>query len=78
MNITLKLFGTFQHRLPEGRKGQACDIGVADGASVRDVLDPLDVPFDGTVILVNGRTAGPDRVLKEGDVVAAFPALAGG
>jgi hypothetical protein len=43
------------------------------------VLEGLGVPVDGgVVILINGRTGAPQQVLEEGDVVAAFPAMAGG
>jgi molybdopterin converting factor small subunit len=78
MRLTLKLFGTFRRALPPGSQGHACDLEVAFAASVEDVLTRFDVPRDGIVILVNGRTATLDRVLKEDDVLAAFPALAGG
>jgi len=78
MRITLKLFATFQRYLPAGSQGHACDLDLAAGTSVAQVLAGLNIPAHGIVILVNGRTVRPGQVLQEGDVVAAFPAIAGG
>jgi len=64
--------------LPCDSPGHACDVEIAEGATVGDVLEQFDVPTDGIVILVNGRMASLDRSLDEEDVLAAFPALAGG
>lgn len=78
MNITLKLFATYQRYLPDGCEGRACDLDVGDGATVGHLLDQFHVPMEGAVILVNGRTAAQEHILEDGDVVAVFPALAGG
>lgn len=44
------------------------------------MLARFSVPTDdgASVILINGRSVEPERVLEEGDVIAAFPAMAGG
>ncbi|MGD8996506.1 MAG: MoaD/ThiS family protein [Anaerolineae bacterium] len=78
MRITLKLFATFRRYLPPDSQGDACPLEVPAGTLVAEVLDRFDVPTGGSVILVNGRTAEPGQVLREGDVVAVFPAMAGG
>ena len=78
MEITLKLFGTYRRFLPADGDGHTCELVVPPGASVGHVLDCFDVPMEGAVILVNGRSAALDRKLEEHDVLAAFPALAGG
>jgi sulfur carrier protein ThiS len=78
MRITLKLFATFRRYLPPDSRDHAHDLDVPAGARVGEVLTRLDVPIEGSVILINGRTAAPDHVLEEGDVVAVFPAMAGG
>ncbi len=78
MRVTLKLFATFRRYLPPGSRGHAHDLEVAAGALVADVLARFEVPTDGVVILVNGHAAALERPLDEGDVVAVFPALAGG
>jgi sulfur carrier protein ThiS len=78
LRITVKLLATYRRYLPPGSKG-AYQSAVPPGATVRDLLAQLPLPpADGKVILVNGRGAPPDHILREGDVVAIFPAIAGG
>jgi molybdopterin converting factor small subunit len=55
-------------------------LDVPAGTRAIDLLARFGVPTGDrvSVILVNGRSVEPERVLEEGDVIAAFPALAGG
>ena len=76
--ITLKLFGGFRRHLPADSEGHACEIEVPRGSTPGHILAHFDVPTEGAVVLVNGLTAGLDRPLEAGDVLAAFPSLAGG
>lgn len=78
MQVKLKLFAGYRRYLPEDGQGTARDLEVETDTSVHDLLSMLNVPIEGSVMLVNGRMAAPEQVLEEGDVVAAFPALAGG
>jgi molybdopterin converting factor small subunit len=79
MKVRLKLFATFRRYLPPGTQGSACDVEVSEDTPVGDLLSQFGVlEKESRMILVNGRDAGPDRVLQEGDVVAVFPTLAGG
>ena len=79
MKVRLKLFATFRRYLPTGTEGNACDLEVPDGTQVSDLLSQFGLlEKESLLILVNGRDAGPDRVLQEGDVVAISPTLAGG
>ena len=80
MNVRLKLFASYRQHLPPDSEGGACDLDVLAGTQTADLLARYGVPTgDGvSVILVNGRNAAPTQVLEDGDVVAAFPALAGG
>jgi molybdopterin converting factor small subunit len=79
MKVRLKLFATFRRYLPPGTQGNVCDVEVPEGTAVSELLSRFGVPQkESLMILVNGRDAGPDRVLQEGDVVAVFPTLAGG
>jgi molybdopterin converting factor small subunit len=79
MKVRLKLFATFRRYLPPGTQGSACDVEVPDSTPVSELLSRFGVPQkESLMILVNGRDAGPDRVLQDGDVVAVFPTLAGG
>lgn len=80
MRIVLKLFATYGDYLPSESTGNACEVEVPAETVVIDLLNRFDVPREpGTsVILINGRAAPPDQPLREGDVVAVFPAMAGG
>ena len=80
MRITVKLIATYRKLLPEGTVGNKTEIDVLEGATVADVLGQFGVPLDDTTATaVNGITTLPlSTVLKEGDELAAFNAVAGG
>ena len=49
------------------------------GATVVDLLRALGIPDEmPRIVLVNGHDAGDEQPLASGDVVSAFPPLAGG
>jgi len=76
--ITLKLFGGFRRHLPAESEGHACEIEVPRGSTPGHVLAHFHISTEGAVVLINGLTAGLDCPLEAGDVLAAFPSLAGG
>lgn len=81
MRIQVKLFGAFYPFLPAGSEGGAGEIEVPAGTRSLQVLQMLKVPEhepETITFLVNGRHSRPDYELQEGDVLAAFPAMAGG
>jgi molybdopterin converting factor small subunit len=81
MQVTVKLFATFRQYLPPIAVDGACTIHLTSPISVRDALGRAGLPvdkLDGAVILVNGRQSNLDQRLDDGDIVSAFPAMAGG
>lgn len=84
MRITFKLYATLQHLLPPDAVKNAVQIEIADDASMYDVIDQFKVPREmAHLVLVNGVYHDPaDRekpqVLKEDDVLAIWPPVAGG
>jgi molybdopterin converting factor small subunit len=77
--VTVRLLATFQDLLPSDASESDCVFEVAAGETAEAVLSKLNVPTDNSsVILVNGLTPEPDQELEDGDVVCAFPAIAGG
>jgi sulfur carrier protein ThiS len=79
MKVQLKLFATFRQYLPPGAKGSAVEVEVPPGTRVSELLAETGVPMEESpMILVNGRGIDSDHVLVEDDVVAVFPAMAGG
>lgn len=76
MKVTVKLFAYL-------RKGRfkSSELELPEGAAIMQVLEALAINADEMrigIILLNGRHAGFDTILKEQDVLAIFPPVAGG
>ena len=79
MTITVRLFATFRHCLPQHARRAAIRLDVEEPTSVAAVLEALHVPDDlPRIVLINGLHAAGDRLLTDGDVVSVFPPLIGG
>ena len=79
MKISLKLIATYRQYLPEGTPGNTIELEVLPGTTVEALVNEFEIPLgDESVVVVNGRTPAEDQQLEDGDVVSAFPALAGG
>lgn len=84
MKITFKLYATLQHLLPPGAVKNAVQVEVADDASLNDIIDQYKVPRElAHLVLVNGvfhcdADRDQQNLLKESDVLAIWPPVAGG
>ena len=83
MQITLKLYATLAEYLPAGAANNAIRLDLQSPASPHQALDSRGVPHARAhLLLVNGTYVPPDArdagTLEEGDVVAAWPPVAGG
>jgi len=78
MQIRVKLFATFREHLPPEAEGGVYEVTVPAGSRAGEVLLRLGVPAGMVVIMIDGRHCPADRILEEGDVLSAFPAIAGG
>ena len=84
MKIKFKLFATLQDLLPAGAVKNIVEIEVAEDVSLNDIIDEYRVPRElAHLVLVNGifhcETDRDQRgVLKEDDVLAIWPPVAGG
>ena len=84
MRITLKLFATLTDHLPTaGRQGNEVDIDVPDASTITEILAPFALPEKLVhLVLVNGHYIEPaqraSHTLREGDVLAIWPPIAGG
>ena len=83
MKITLKLYATLAEYLPAGASNNAISLEMPAPASPHQALDSRGVPrARAHLLLVNGAYVPPDArdtgSLQEGDVVAAWPPVAGG
>lgn len=79
MKIEVALYATLAQYLPKGSRGHKATMECADGVTVGQLIDQLGIPKPHpTMVLVNGLNADEDTSLKEGDLLALFPPLAGG
>lgn len=85
MNITFKLFASLTDYLPPEREtgSNVVRIDVPDGASIAEIVAPFNLPQKLVhLVLVNGVFVPPaeraTRTLKDGDVLAIWPPIAGG
>lgn len=79
MKIELRLYASLAALMPEQTGGKSLTMEVSDGTTIRDLLQQLKVPRkEIKVIFLNGIHADDGDILKEGDRVGIFPAVAGG
>jgi sulfur-carrier protein len=79
MKIEVALYATLAKYLPPDAQNRKASIEVRDGATVREVMNQLGIPQDfPNILLVNGRQAPEDAILKDGETLSIFPPLAGG
>jgi sulfur carrier protein ThiS len=83
MQITLKLYASLAQHLPAQARGNAVALDLADGATIAQAVEPLQLPPKLVhLVLVNGVYVPPeqraDRRLADSDVLAIWPPIAGG
>ena len=84
MRVTLKLYATLADYLPPAaRAANAVELDLPEGATVAGAIAPYQLPSALTrLVLVNGFFVPPEerasRALREGDVLAIWPPIAGG
>ena len=79
MMICIKLIANYRDQLPLEAKNGVVELNVPNGTTVYDAISRFDIPLnDESVIVLNGITVDMSTPLKEGDMVTAFSAIAGG
>lgn len=84
MRITFKLYATLSDYLPaEARHTNALALEVVEGSTIGELIDAHNLPRNLVhLVLVNGFFVPPSarasHALKEGDVLAIWPPIAGG
>ena len=84
MQITFKLYASLTDYLPAAhRVGNQMPLAIADGATIAQTIEPFGLPMKLVhLVLVNGSFVPPEqragRALKDGDVLAIWPPIAGG
>ena len=83
MQVILKLFASLGAYLPAHAERNEAPVEVADGTSIKDLLDAYNVPRESChLVLLNGVFQAPAAragvTLRPGDAVAVWPPVAGG
>ena len=84
MQITFKLYASLGDHLPaDRRQGNQMPLEVAPDATILDIIEPFNLPMKLVhLVLINGVFVPPEergaRTLKDGDVLAIWPPIAGG
>ncbi len=83
VKITFKMYASLAQYLPADAERNIVEIEIPAGSSVHDVIDRYRVPrASAHLILVNGVYIVPEQrdqpLLKENDVLALWPPVAGG
>lgn len=83
MGVTVKLYATLGDYLPAGSKNNRVEVEPVGDASVLSVLQPFALPAKLThLVLLNGVFIPPDErattPVRDGDVLAVWPPIAGG
>ena len=84
MKITFKLFASLTDYLPpDARHSNIVALDVAPDAPISQIIEPFGLPPKMVhLVLVNGTYIEPDKrlthTLREGDVLAIWPPIAGG
>jgi sulfur carrier protein ThiS len=84
MQVTFKLYASLGDYLPaERRQGNQMSLELADGATIAQVVAPFNLPPKLVhLVLVNGHYIDPaaraGHALRDGDVLAIWPPIAGG
>ncbi len=84
MKITFKLFASLTDYLPpDARHSNIVSLDVAPDAPISQIIEPFGLPQKMVhLVLVNGTYIEPDKrlthTLREGDVLAIWPPIAGG
>lgn len=83
MKITFKLFATLADYLPAERRHNAVELDVAPETTIADMVSRFNLPQKLVhLVLINGVYVEPgerrERTLRDGDVLAIWPPVAGG
>jgi len=79
MIVTVRMFSNFQKFLPPDAERDKCEVEIADGADLAELMDKLKIPTQmARVITVNDTNRKEYFKLDDRDIVKIFPVAMGG
>ncbi|MGD8471968.1 MAG: MoaD/ThiS family protein [Desulfobacterales bacterium] len=79
MKVRIKLYGTLSLRVPGYDHSQGIEIELAEGATVKDLLDHLKISeSQGAVVTIDGRIRKAGDKIPEGTHARVFQSVGGG
>ena len=77
ISATFRFYAQLNDFLQTARRGQDIRCGCARAATTKHMIEALGVPHtEVELLLVNGEPAGFDRLIRDGDRLAVYPAFA--
>lgn len=74
MQITVKLFATLRNN-----REKEMTMDLDPNATPKDIIERLNIAQEeAAIIMINGRGAKLDTVLRDNDIVSIFPPVGGG
>jgi molybdopterin converting factor small subunit len=78
MQVEVRLYATLRRFVASAPDGVIA-FETPEGSTVSEVIAGLSVdPGEVHILMVNGKSSHPDKVLAEGDRLGLFPAVGGG
>jgi sulfur carrier protein ThiS len=79
MKVWVKLYGTLNLRVPGYEHSRGIEIELAEGATVKDLLDHLQISeSQGAVVTIDGRIRKAGDKIPEGIHARVFQSMGGG
>ncbi|OPL11797.1 MAG: hypothetical protein AVO38_15185 [delta proteobacterium ML8_D] len=79
MKVTVRLYATLAGYNPEGTGNQPVNVNLSAGSAVGDLVNHLGIEAGAVKhVFIGYKKRSFDYRLSEGEVVAFFPAIAGG
>ncbi|MEW5722494.1 MAG: MoaD/ThiS family protein [Thermodesulfobacteriota bacterium] len=79
MSVLIKISSTLRDYVPGYDPVNGLAVPHRPGRTVAEVLGDLGLPVEKVkVLMVNGLSSSPGRILEDGDRVAVFPPVGGG
>lgn len=83
MKLTFKLYAGLSRYLPDEAENNAVNLDVDENITPNALIEKYSLPFESVrIVLLNGVYIKPEErdqpLLKEGDVLAMWPPVAGG